>query len=400
MPDRRGARPSQVRPRPPSTGRPAPAKVRPRAPAPGRALGHRRIERSRGLPFLTRLLLVVAVAALGITVFMTATGGLGRIVAAVGATVTGAFEGLTATPSPRPSVAVISDSPLITTPEEPYTNQPTIDLVMTLPADVVGDPDQRVRVYLALPEQAPAPILEVAVGATPTLVVPDVQLTEGRNDFTATLVGPAGESEPSPLVTWVLDVVPPKIELTAPRDGQTINRAAVTITGKTQGRTTLVARNEANAATVTTKAGNDGSFELVVPLGTGTNGIAIVATDVAGNVNQVVLSVRRGTGRLTASLSAVPYRLSRAKLPDPLELTVVVTDPDGRPLEGAQVTFTISIPGIQVVTSEAVTGGNGQAVFRTTVPKGATLGQGLATVLVITEEFGQTSDRTLVNVVK
>jgi hypothetical protein len=389
-----------VRPRPPSTGRPAPAKVRPRAPAPGRTLGHRRIERSRGLPVLTRLLLVVAVGALGITVFMTATGGLGRIVGAFGATVSGAFEGLTATPTPRPSVAVVSDSPLIVAPEEPYTNQPTIDLVMSLPSDVVGDPNQHVRIYLALPDQAPAPILEVAVGATPTLVVPGVELTNGRNDFTATLVGPAGESEPSPLVTWFLDVNPPKIEIASPRDGQTINRAAVTITGKTQGRTTLVARNENNAATVTVKAGNDGSFELIVPLGTGTNGIAITATDVAGNVSSTVLSIRRGTGKLTAALTSVPYRLSRAKLPDPLELTVVVTDPDGRPLEGAQVTFTLSIPGIQVVTSEAVTGGDGQAVFRTTVPKGATLGDGLATVLVITEEFGQTTDRSIVTVIK
>jgi hypothetical protein len=389
-----------VRPRPPSTGRPAPARIQPRAPVPGRAVGHRRIERSRGLPFLTRLLLVVAVGALGITVFMTATGGLGRIFAAFGDTVSGAFEGLTATPTPRPTVALVADSPLILAPEEPYTNQPSVDLVLTLPGDVAGDPEQRVRIYLTLPEQRPAPILEVAVGATPTLVVPDVELTEGRNDFTATLVGPAGESEPSPLVTWFLDVAAPKVEITTPRDGQTVNRAAVTITGKTQGRTTLVARNEANAATVTAKAGNDGAFELVVPLDRGTNGISIVATDVAGNVSTVVLSVRRGTGRLTAGLSATPYQLSRARLPDPLELTVVVTDPDGRPLEGAEVTFTLSVPGIQVVTSEAVTGGNGRAVFRTTVPKGAELGPGLATVLVITDEFGQTSDRVLINVVK
>lgn len=400
MPERRGGRPSQVRPRPPSTGRPAPAKVRPRAPVAGRVATHRRIERSSGLPFLTRLLLVVVVGALGITVFMTATGGLGRIVGAFGATVGGAFAGLTATATPRATLAIVSDSPLITPPDEPYTNQATVDLVMSLPPDTVGKPDATVRVYLALPEQKPAPILEQAVGATPTLVVPDVELTPGRNDFTATLVGPAGESDPSPVVTWVLDTDPPAISIGSPKEGQTINRAAVTVTGKTQPRSTLVARNEANAASVTGEAASDGTFELAIPLGTGTNGITIISTDPAGNVNEVVVAVRRGTGKLTAALSAAPFRLSRARLPDPLQLAAVVTDPDGRPLEGAQVTFTLSIPGIQVVTSDAETGGDGRAVFRTTVPRGAAVGDGLATVLVRTDEFGDTTDRTIVKIVK
>ncbi len=400
MPERRGGRPSQVRPRPPSNGRPAPAKVRPRPPTPGRSTRHHPIQRSTGLPGLTRLVLVVALAALGLTVLLSATGVVGRVVAAFGSTVSDALAGLTATPTPRPTVPVVADSPLIAAPPEPYTNQPAIDLVMTLPQDVLGDPDNRVRIYLALPEQDPAPILEVPVSAGPTLVVPDVELTEGRNDFTATLLGAAGESEPSPVVTYILDVAPPPIELTAPKEGETINRAAATLTGKTQGRTALVARNEANAASVTGEAQADGTFELALPLAEGTNGIAITATDPAGNVSELIVSVQRGTGKLSAVLAAEPFRIRRGKLPEPLELRVAVTDPDGRPLEGALVTFTLSVPGIQVVTSEAATAGDGRAVFRTTVPKGATVGDGLATVLVRTEEFGETTDQTVVNVVK
>ena len=399
MPERRGGRPSQVRPRPPSTGRPAATRVRPRAPVHER-IRHRPIERSRGLPLITRLLLVVAVIALGLTVVTTATGGLGRIVGALGATVDGALDGLTATPTPRATVVPISDSPLITAPAEPYTNQPTVDLVMTLPPDAAGAPGTVVRVYLALPDQRPAPILEAPVGPTRTLVVPDVELTEGRNDFTATIRGPAGESERSPVVTWVLDQAPPAIELTAPKDGQTINRAAVTISGKTQGRSTLVARNEANAASITGLAAGDGTFELVLPLATGANGITISATDPAGNAADLVLSVTRGTGRLTAAMSVTPFRLSQAELPRALELGVLVTDPDGRPLANAQVTFTLSVPGVPVVTSEAATGGDGRTVFRTTVSTGATEGQGLATVLVRTTEFGETTDRTVVQITK
>ena len=50
MTTRRDHRQTHVRPRPPSTGRPAPVKVKPRAPGPTRLSGHRPIQRTRGLP--------------------------------------------------------------------------------------------------------------------------------------------------------------------------------------------------------------------------------------------------------------------------------------------------------------------------------------------------------------
>jgi hypothetical protein len=340
------------------------------------------------------------VAALGITAFLGATGGLGRIAGAFGATLGGALEGLTATPSPRPTIPVVADAPVITAPDEPYTNQPAVDLIMALPPEVVGDADTSVRIYLSLSEEPAVRLRDVPVGALPTLVVPGLELTPGRNDFSATVVSPAGESNRSPVVTWVLDTDPPGINVTSPKEGQTINRAAVAITGKTQARSTIVGRNEANAASVSAEAASDGTFELVVPIEIGPNGISLISTDPAGNVGEAVVAVQRGTGKLTAALRVGPVRLSRARLPDPLELSVVVNDPDGRPLEGAQVTFTLSIPGIQVVTSEAETAGNGRAVFRTTVPKGAVVGEGLATVLVRTGEFGTTTDQTVVAIVR
>ena len=288
----------------------------------------------------------MAVAALGITVFMTATGGLGRVVAAIGQTFSGVLDDLTATPTPRPTVAVVADSPLIAAPDEPYTNQRAIDLVVGVPGDVVGQADAVVRLYLALPEQAPAPILEVQMSTTPQVIIPNVALEKGRNDFTATIVGPAGESEPSPVVTFFLDLVLPKVELSAPREGQTINRPTVTLKGKTQGRSTIVGRNEANGASGTTSSGSDGLFELSMPIAGGNNAITLTITDPAGNVGEHLLTVRRGNGKLTAGLSSDPFRIRVSRLPGPLDLAVVVDDPDGRPLEGARVTFTLSIPGI------------------------------------------------------
>jgi hypothetical protein len=347
-----------------------------------------------------RLVLVGAIVVLGAAVFSTATGGLGRVAGLLGASVGGFIDDISATPSPSPTEVIVSDSPLIAGPTdgEPYTNVAAVDLVLTVPADVVGRDDTTVRIYVGIGEQAPAPISELPVGDTTQLIVP-VQLSEGSNDFTATLVGPGGESEPSPVVTWILDTAPPQIVLSSPANGATVNGQAVQLVGTTQPRSALVARNEANNASATGVAGADGSFSLTLPLQPGTNGIALGATDPAGNGATTVVSILRGSGQLTAVLTASTFRVSIAQLPVEVELSAVVTDPDGRPLEGAAVTFTLSIPGIQVVTSDSTTGGDGRAVFRTTIAPGATEGSGLGTILVTTTDFGTTSDRTVINIV-
>jgi glucodextranase-like protein len=398
---RRAGRPSQVRPRPPSTGRPAPSKVRPRAPAPGRLSTRRGVQPKHRFPLLVRAGLAVAVMALGVAVFVVATGGLTRAMAAIGNSVDGFLENLTATPSPRPTIAMVADAPLIERPSEPYTNLAAIDLLVTVPQNVVGDPLTRLRLYLALPDQAAVPILEAPMGATRRVVIPDVELANGANDFTATLVGPVGESEQSPIVTFILDAEPPSIALTSPADGGTVNAAAVDLVGKTQGRSTLVARNEANNASVTGVAGSDGVFKLTLPIEDGANGISITATDPAGNVGSTVVAVLRGSGKLAAKVTASTYQLSVKNLPADIELAVLVTDPDGRPLEGARVTFILTIPGIPPpVTTERETGGDGRAVFPTRVPQGATVGQADLSVFVETAEFGTATDLSLIRIVK
>jgi hypothetical protein len=347
-----------------------------------------------------RAVLLVAIVGLGAAVFTVATGGLGRVVAAIGTSVDGFLDGLSATPTPRATAAIIADAPMIERPAEPYTNTPSVDLVVTLPAEVVGDPSTRLRLYLALPDQVPAPISEVSVGSTRRLVIPDVELTEGGNDFSATLVGPAGESEHSPLVTYVLDVAEPKIGSISPKNGATVNGATVSIKGKTQGRSMLSARNEANNASVTGTAASDGSFTIVLPIEPGPNGITITATDPAGNVGSIVLSYKRGTGALKAVLTASAYSISVKKLPVTLELAAFVTDPDGKPVANARVTFIITVPGIQPVTVERRTGADGRTTYRTRIPKGATTGQGQLSILVRAGALGETTDRTVITLVK
>jgi hypothetical protein len=374
-------------------------KVRPRAPAPGRLSIRAPIRRSRGIPLIGRFALALGIVAVGAGVVYLGAGGLGTVAGALGSTVSDFIAGVTATPKPSPTPVTASEAPRIESPAEPYTNQESVDLVVTVPSALAGDADHHLRVYLALKDQAPTAIQEASLGATGRTIIP-VTLTKGINDFSVTLIGPGGESESSPLVRWILDLTPPPIRFTAPKDGAVINRKAVVLEGRTQGRTTLIARNQTTGDSVSGTAANDGTFALSLPITTGANQLKVTATDPADNVAQSELVVTRGSGKLRATLSASFYSVSRAALPQAIQLTVNVDDPDGKPLAGARITFTLTIPGIRPVTGDATTDANGRAVFETTIPKGADRGSGGAAVLVETAEFGRTRDEAPITIKK
>jgi hypothetical protein len=388
-----------VRPRPPSNGRPAPVKVRPRAPASDRLAGRRPIQRNRGIPVVARLGLIGLVVLLGVGVLTLAAGGLGVVVGGVGSTVGGFIDDVTSTPSPKPTVAAVIDAPTIEQPSEPYTSERTVDLVVTVPKALVGDPSHRIRVYLTLPGQNPAAIQETQIAATAQTVIP-VELADGINDFFVTIVSGNNQSDDSLTARYVYDATPPKITISTPKNNATVNRQAVEIKGKTQARTTLIAHNDANRSSITNTAGADGSFTLSIAIAPGLNRITIDGTDPAGNVSQSILNVKRGNGKLTVDLRANDYNIRKNQLPEPVTLFASVTDPDGRPLAGANVTFTLSMPGIPTVTIDTTTDVSGNASFRTTVPKSADVGQGSAAVLVSTDAFGSTEDFTVISITK
>ncbi len=353
------------------------------------------------MPLAARLLLALAVVVLGGAVLYAATGGLSRAVASFGGTIGAVVDRLAATPTPTATAAIALDTPVLDPPAEPYTNRDTIDLTGTIPSAFVDRSGFTIRIYVTLPDASPRLVRELAVGATAIFRAPGLELAPGRNDFTATLVGPTGtESDPSPVVTVILDTEPPKVTISSPKNGAIVNRDRVDIEGKTQARSTIVARNEANGATASTTAGNDGTFTLALPIAPGTNGITVTATDPAGNSASAVVSVRRGSGQLTVALSANQYRFRQAELPADLQLELTVSDPSGRPLAGASVLFTVSIPGIAPITSETVTGGDGVARFQTVIPKSATIGSGPIAALVTTDAFGSATDRTAITITK
>jgi hypothetical protein len=399
MTTRRDPRQTHVRPRPPSNGRPTPVKVKPRTPGPTRLSGHRPINRGNGVPMIARVGLVAAVVALGFGVLYVGVGGIGFVARGLGSTVGGFVDGVTSTPVPNASLAAISNAPSLAQPTEPYTSATTVDLVVTVPDDLAGDPDHRIRVYLRLPDQNPTAIAEAPLADAPKTIIP-VQLTDGINDFTVTIVGPGGESDASLAIRYIFDDAPPKITITSPKNNATVNRKAVEIKGKTQARTTLLARNEANGSTIAGTAESDGTFTLSLALSSGVNKVTISGTDPAGNVSEVSLNVKRGSGQLTVTLSASDYSIKRSQLPEPVTLFATVTDPDGKALAGANVTFTLSVPGIPTVTIDAKTDGQGKASFKTTIPRGADVGQGSATVLISSKDYGSTEDFAVISIVK
>lgn len=364
---------------------------------------HRPIQRSRGLPLPARVLLGLSVVLLGAVILWASTGQLGTVVASFGSSLSGIIDRVAETePPPSPTAVPLAGSPILIAPDESYTNQPTVTLSGTLPAEVAGRKDYRVRIYRSLGDESSPPELvrELPVGATPQFTVPAVTLEKGVDYFTATLIGPGGETDPSPAVRYVYDTSKPRIILSSPKDGATINAKTVALKGEVQSRSVVVARNEANGASVTGKAAPDGTFAVTLALEPGVNGITLTSTDPAGNVSDLVISILRGSGKLTAALSASRVQFQASRLPAPLTLTAVVTDPDGRAVNGATVTFTLSIPGVDPITQDGATDATGTAVFRTNVPNGATIGNGLATVLVDTRSFGSITARAVIAIVK
>jgi hypothetical protein len=361
---------------------------------------HRGIEaRRERLPLPTRLLLALSVIALGGAVFLTATGGIGPIVGNLGAGFSEALAKLTATAVPTESIVVATNSPIISEPESAYTNEAQINLRVTVPSDVLGDTTAKLRIYLALEGLQAAPIDDVAIGPSITVIVP-VELTKGRNDLTATIIHSGVESESSPVVTVFLDQDPPKLTVKSPKNGSTVNDQVVTIKGTTEAKTTLTGLNAANGTSVTTVAGADGTFSLLLPLESGTNAIHIEATDIAGNTSGTDLSYVQGSGKMTANLTASLYRISVSHHPSSLQLTVVVTDPTGAPLSGASAFFTLQIPGLAPISGSSTTGADGRASFTTPLVGKIAVGAGAATVLVTHEVFGQTTDRVALTFVK
>jgi hypothetical protein len=341
-------------------------------------------------------MLGVAVLALGAVILYAATGQLGRAVASAGSAFAHLIENVSSPgSSTRPSAGPVAGAPTLDVPLQVWTDKATVDLTGTVPVNVVGNADYSLNLYVTIGKQQPALVADhVPIPETANFTIQGVKLVRGTNAFTATLVGPGGESDPSGVASYVLDQAKPKVTITAPAVNAKVNGPAVDITGKTQAASTIVAHDDANGANATAIADAGGNFKVTIAIALGTNSIRLAVKDPAGNETDQVVSVVRGSGRLTIDLTLNRYSFS-SKSSDTMIVTAQVRDPNGHDVQGAAVLFTVSLPGEKTVAVTHGTDITGTATFSLRVPKGLQAGKrGVATASTSVDPYGKVSATT------
>jgi hypothetical protein len=151
-------RSKHVRPRPASTGRPQLQPIKAPAPDRRRIRAHPGISsRRQQTPLVIRTGLVLAVVLLAGGVFLLASGGIGAGLTALAGGFNTAFNRLVATPVPTSTDLPPTDSPRIAAPDQPSTNQASVNLDVSVPVASLGDPNAKVRIYVALEGLEAAP---------------------------------------------------------------------------------------------------------------------------------------------------------------------------------------------------------------------------------------------------
>ena len=249
-----------------------------------------------------------------------------------------------------------------------------------------------VRVYRNSKQLIAQPVTDVG-----RIKVRDVPLRRGSNHLTATLGNNGGEGPRSDMVTITVDDQAPKVTVKSPKSGSALNQRRITIVGKTEAGLTVTARNATSGSTATMTVGSSGAFGLDVRLAPGRNTITVRARDVAGNLGGTSLAIVRGDGH-----AAVDLRLSRKKLPlrslpRTLNARVTVRDADGRPVDGAVVTFTMSPPGQLTSTYTTTTKSDGTASWSgiRIIRPGTTRGFGLVTARADLPHGGGNPERSV-----
>jgi hypothetical protein len=323
------------------------------------------------MPIPVRAFFVLIVVALGAVILYSATGQIGKVVAGFGTAISQAMAGFGNGPSPSSSVGPIAPAPSLDAPATAYTNQAAVDITGTVPLSVLGSDEYTISLYQQLQGQQPALIREqIAVPQTASFTIPGVKLVTGANVFSAAIVGPGGESPRSRPITYVLDTVKPKLTIMSPKNGARVNGTSVSVTGRTQARSEILALNATNHASTTATADNNGAFTIAVPISLGANLITITATDPASNASSVSLTLTRGAGKLTMDLVSDRYSFS-AKSGATIRFTATLLDPNGKPIANQLVVFTISIAGIPADVKMAKTDTSGRATVAESVGPGA-----------------------------
>ncbi len=390
MPMMRSRRP-QVRPRPPSEARVHAALHGHQAPRPQTVRRYRPVRTARPIPLAIRLAFVCIGLALAGMMLLVGAGIASQGAAQLGDALGDAMSRVghqSAQPVQASGATETDDRPVFDQPPNGgYTNQATIALSGSIPGTIAGQPNWVVRIYTVDATGKRLRYADVQVSETVKFGVANVKLSQGKNTFTATLVGPHGEGGESKPVVYTLDTTPPKITISSPTANAQIQTATVDVKGKTEAGASVSVRSSRGSGSSTVTADDSGAFKATVPLVAGDNTLTITATDRAGNVGTATVTVKRSLGKLAASLSVNPNKFA-AQTAKAITLTVRATASDGTPLANATVVLTVNVPGLGPIQSPELTlSAIGQASWTTTI-QNATPGAGFATAVITTDSDG------------
>jgi hypothetical protein len=337
-----------------------------------------------------RIGVLVVFVALGGAILLAASGGGGDRTAGVGAAPTAAVADAPATPTVDPVATTIvpvvgapTGSAAFVAPETTLVNKRKLNLRVRVPDPGVAWDGLELRVLRGGTQVLAQAITQGDVNSKGRVTLKGIPLTRGTNKLTVVLANAAGAGPASDTLAIRLDDRPPRLKVTEPRDGSTVNADSVTVGGRTVAGARVIVRNVTTDRKLEVVADGQGRFEANLPLKRGRDTIKVAVSDAAGNQNVQQLVIVRGNGKPEAALSLSRKVFKRPKLPRNLDMHVTVRDAEGRPIKGATVVFTVAPPGTQAEVRKTTTAKDGQASwsgFR--IVKDAAVGPGLVTIRV------------------
>lgn len=296
----------------------------------------------------------------------------------------------------EPDARIPQGQPEIISPKDgTTTGQRSLDVVVTVPEYELPRNALKLEVYRNGERMSTAlrpPADDIEVGS--------IRLKEGRNEITAALISSGGAGPVSELIVVNVDKAGPKLDVTSPKENDRIFNKSVMVKGTTEVGATVTVKNAANDRERTETVGPNGTFEMSILLEEGTNRIVVNVVDDTGNqARRVVRRVTRVDPKPNVALRLSSNEIEVSSLPRLLTMTAIATDSSGKPIEGAEVTFHLSVFDQGARTESKVTDDRGQAHWRTEIARsGARRGDGFVTVEVKTR--GATDQRTKTLILK
>lgn len=236
-------------------------------------------------------------------------------------------------------------APQILTPDVVLTRATAVDLTLIRPSGLDPAVTYTVRITVNgnTAWERPLPQQE-------QFVVADVPLSEGENSMRAVLLNDAGLGATSAPLTITRDTTAPVIRVTRPEPGSTVYGEQDTLRGRTEAGATIAINDVATGAAIAASIDPDGRFTADLTLALGDNQLQLSSRDPAGNEASARITITRANSLAVLTLTVSDDQLKVADLPQQLEVTANIADENGQPVEGAQVTFSLSPPNATTLT--------------------------------------------------